>query len=108
MPNPGFSEDLLFEAVAALQRYGSKREAAKAIEYLDATGIHSCSPYCDNWACLLRRENAALKVDLGRVRELLRLTWMYACSANEDFAEQVLDELDKQAKDKKRKRVRKP
>lgn len=31
MSNPGFSEDLLFEAVAALQRYGSKREAAKAI-----------------------------------------------------------------------------
>ena len=31
MPNPGFSEDLLIEAVAALQRYGSKREAAKAI-----------------------------------------------------------------------------
>ena len=43
------------------------REAAKAIEYLDATGIHSCSPYCDNWACLLRRENETLK---ARVKEL--------------------------------------
>ena len=42
-------------------------EAAKAIEYLDATGIHSCSPYCDNWACLLRRENETLK---ARVKEL--------------------------------------
>jgi hypothetical protein len=84
------------------------REAAKAIEYLDATGIHSCSPYCDNWACVMRRENEALKVDLGRVRELLRLTWMTGAAASEEFAEQVLDELDKQAKDKKRKRVRKP
>lgn len=31
MSNPGFSEDLLIEAVAAFQRYGSKREAAKAL-----------------------------------------------------------------------------
>jgi hypothetical protein len=31
MPNPGFSEDLIIQAVEAFQRYGSKREAARAI-----------------------------------------------------------------------------
>ena len=43
-------------------------EAAKAIEYLDAAGIHSCHPYCDNWACLLRRENETLKAALSAER----------------------------------------
>jgi hypothetical protein len=37
MPNPGFPEDLLLEAVEAFQRYGSKREAAKAINVEEAS-----------------------------------------------------------------------
>jgi hypothetical protein len=60
------------------------REAAKAIEYLDATGIHSCSPYCKNWACVMRRENETLKAALKAAREAER----EACARTiEDYAQ---------------------
>lgn len=47
MSNPGFSEDLQIEAAEAFKRYGSKREAARAI------GVEESSFY--------RRLNAATK-----------------------------------------------
>jgi hypothetical protein len=43
-------------------------EAAKALEYLDIDGVHSCHPHCDNWACVMRRENKSLKAELAAIR----------------------------------------
>ena len=70
-------------------------EAAKALEYLDIDGVHSCHPHCDNWACVMRRENVNLKAELVNARELLRLTWMTGSAASEEFGERVAEELDK-------------
>ena len=81
-------------------------EAAKALEYLDIAGVHSCHPHCDNWACVMRRENKSLKAELVNARELLRLTWMTGSAASEEFGERVLEEMNKPAPAKKAVRVR--
>ena len=81
-------------------------EAAKALEYLDIAGVHSCHPHCDNWACVMRRENVKLKAELANARELLRLTWMTGSAASEEFGERVLEEMNKPAPAKKAVRVR--
>lgn len=50
-------------------------EAAKALEYLDIDGVHSCHPHCDNWACVMRRENESLKAELAAERAESAWAW---------------------------------
>ena len=54
-------------------------EAAKALEYLDIEGVHSCHPHCDNWACVMRRENESLKAELAAEREKEREACAKVC-----------------------------
>lgn len=51
---------------AAVAELIAERDALREdVERLQADGVHTCGPHCQRIACVLRRENAALRAAAG-------------------------------------------